>query len=218
MPGISLILFLWFAASAAPADTARGVADRLAGEWNNDAQYAAAPAAVRVAPSVGGVWLDRQHARLVRVEAPAVGRDVLYLEWRSGSPDGPISRQRIWSLRDTPGGVRMDYFTIARPERFAGRGTEPGAFAALQPAELTGYGEACAVRFSRAGGAWAGRVDPADCAITARSGRRMSLDVTIRLTPATLEYREKGRLEGGALAFDVPSWSAYDFRRAPGKP
>ncbi len=201
------------AASPALAGDAARLADRIAGLYDNAAQAEAAPAEVKVAPSVGGIWLDRQVARFVRVDAPLVGRDVLYLEWRTGGPDGPISRQRIWALRDTPGGVRMDYFTIASPERFAGKADAPGAFAALTPAELTGYGDACAVRFVRDGRDWVGRVAPADCTITARSGRRMTLDVTIRAGRDALSYTEKGVLETGVVAFAVPSWQPYDFRR-----
>jgi len=211
---LAFAIALLAAAPAAAGDAAR-LADRIAGVYDNAAQVAAAPDAVTIAPTVGGIWLDRQVARFVRVDAPLVGRDVLYLEWRSGGPDGPISRQRIWALRDTPDGVRMDYFTIAAPERFVGQADAPGAFAALTPAELTGYGDACAVRFAPDGGDWTGRVSPADCTITARSGRRMTLDVTIRAGGDALSYVEKGVLETGAVAFAVPSWQPYDFRRMP---
>jgi hypothetical protein len=212
----SLALLLLVAGAPVSAGDAARLADRIAGTYDNAAQFAAAPPAVKIAPSIGGVWLDRQTARFMRVAAPLIGRDVLYLEWRSGGPDGPISRQRIWALRDTPDGVRMDYFTIAAPERFAGKADAAAAFAALRPDELTGYGDACAVRFAPAGDGWTGRVSPADCTITARSGRRMSLDVTIRLAPGALSYVEKGVLETGAAAFEVPSWQPYDFRRMPG--
>ena len=208
-----LILLLAAVASPAVAGPASRLADRIAGTYDNAAQFAASPAEVRVAPSVGGIWLDRQVARFVRVDAPRIGRDVLYLEWRSGGPDGPISRQRIWALRDTPDGVRMDYFTIAAPERFAGKAGTPGAFAALKPEELTGYGDACAVRFRRTGTGWTGRVLPTDCSITARSGRRMTLDVTIRVDRRALSYVEKGLLDSGAVAFEVPSWRPYEFVR-----
>jgi hypothetical protein len=107
----------------------------------------------------------------------------------------------------------MDYYLIERPERFAGRGREPGAFAALTAAELSGYGRGCAVRWVAAAKGWRGRVEPGACTITARSGRRMRLDVTIDLTDATLSYRERGVLEDGRLAFDVPSFAPYAFAR-----
>ncbi|MCA3255721.1 MAG: hypothetical protein INF91_08910 [Alphaproteobacteria bacterium] len=213
----TLAVLALLAATPAVAGDAARLADRIAGLYDNAAQAEAAPAEVKAPPSVGGIWLDRQVARFVRVDAPLVSRDVLYLEWRSGGPDGPISRQRIWALRDTPDGVRMDYFTIAAPERFAGKADVAGAFAALTPAELTGYGEACAVRFTRVGRDWVGRVTPADCTITARSGRRMTLDVTIRAGRDALSYVEKGVLETGAVAFAVPSWRPYDFRRMPAR-
>ncbi len=210
---LAAILMLAAPACAAPGDSGR-LANLLAGTWDNEAQFAAAPAAVRVAPTVGGRWLDRQVARFYPVQASQLGGRVLYVEWRGA--DGAITRQRIWRLRDGPdgaGSVAMDYYLIDRPERFAGRGREPGAFAALIAAELTGYGPGCAVRWTAAASGWRGRVEPDKCAITARSGRRMTLDVTVAATRDTLEYRERGVLENGAVAFDVPSFAPYAFRR-----
>lgn len=185
----------------------------LEGAWDNSAQVTAAPAAARVAPSVGGVWLDRQHARFAVVDAPLVGGRVVYLEWRAGGPEGPVSRQRIWRFRETAEGPRMDFFTIAAPERFAGRGGEAGAFVALRPDELTGYGAACAMRWTRAGDGWRGRIAPADCRIVARSGRGMRLDVTVALTARAMSYHERGVLDDGGVAFDVPSFAPYAFDR-----
>jgi hypothetical protein len=160
------------------------------------------------------VWLDRQVASLFPVQASQLGGRVLYVEWRDAA--GAITRQRIWRLRDGPdggGSVLMDYFLIDRPERFAGRGREPGVFASLTPAELSGYGRGCAVRWTAVAKGWRGRVEPGACTITAGSGRRMRLDVTIEATDAGMSYRERGVLENGALAFDVPSFAPYAFKR-----
>ncbi|MFM7708471.1 MAG: hypothetical protein ACKO9D_10690, partial [Gammaproteobacteria bacterium] len=89
---------------AAPAGLSRdadleAIVDGLVGTWDNRAQYEAAPAALKVPPTVEGEWMDLQHARFTRVAAPALGSHVVYLEWRRSGPEGEISRQRLWSFR-----------------------------------------------------------------------------------------------------------------------
>ena len=190
----------------------------LAGNWDNRAQFDAAPARLKVPPTVEGDWLDLQHAQFTRVDAAALGERVLYLEWRDGGATGAISRQRIWSFRSDPDGtLRMDFFAFVDGTAFAGRGTDPGAFRALDATALRGYGSACALRFTRAtGGGWAGRIGADECSLVAASGRRMGIDASITLDASgTLAYRESGRLDDGRYAFRVPPTAAYRFRRLP---
>jgi len=62
-----------------------------------------------------------------------------------------------------------------------------------------------------------GRIDPSACRIVTQSGRTMALDVTMRVDPAGLSYRERGVLPDGTDAFLVPGHDAYRFeRRGPG--
>lgn len=189
---------------------------QLAGSWDNRAQFDAAPARLKVAPTVEGNWLDLQHAQFVRVVAPAIGDRVLYLEWRNGSASGAISRQRIWSFRREPdGALRMDFFAFVDGKAFAGRGDEAGAFSALDPSLLRGYGSACALRFEPdADGGWSGRIGADECSLVAASGRRMGIDAAIVLAAdGALAYRESGRLDDGRYAFRVPPTMPYRFRR-----
>jgi hypothetical protein len=194
-------------AASAPPDPNAVVARGLTGDFDTRAQFEAADAALKVAPSVAGDWLDRQHAVMRIVDAPLIGTRVLYLEWRSGGPTGPVSRQRIWSFRQ--GRPAMTFYTFRDPKPFAGQADAAGAFRQLKPTDLVGYDEACDVR-------WAGRVGrirPEDCRITAQSGRGMRLDVTIRLVPNGFSYREAGILDNGVRAFAVPPTMPYRFVR-----
>jgi hypothetical protein len=199
-------------------DPAQPVLAALAGAWDNAAQYAQAPATLKVPPSVDGDWLDLQHAVFHAVDAPLLGDRVLYLEWRRGDAGGAISRQRIWSFRTDAGGtLRMDFFAFVDGAPWAGRGAEPGAFATLAPAALRGYDAACALRFTlRADGGFEGRIGADECTLTAASGRRMGIDAEVVLDAGgTLSYRESGRLADGVYAFRVPPSQPYRFRRLP---
>jgi hypothetical protein len=199
------------------AITPRSVADSLIGVWDNAAQYSTAPDFLKKPPAAGRPydWLDRQHAQFWRVDAPGIGADVIYLEWRSGGPAGEISRQRIWSFRrDGSGQIRMDFFTFKTPAPYAGQGGAAGAFTNLKAEDLVGYGESCGLRVAPTqNGAWDASIAREDCQITARSGRKMGIEARVTLMPTGLLYDEAGILETGDYAFKVPGGPPYDFRR-----
>lgn len=191
----------------------------LEGAWSNADQYAFAPDDLKRPPAPGHPydWLDLQHATFFEVAAPAVGEQVVYLEWRAGGPDGDISRQRLWALRESEDGglAGLDFYTFEDPGPYAGRGATPGAFENLTPESLVGYPEGCTLEARRP--AWRGYVlelSAQTCTINARTGRTMSLEAHIEIAPGHLTYREAGRLEDGRYAFLVPGGPAYQFRRA----
>ena len=216
MRALALALALTACATAAP-DPLDAHSNALVGTWSNARQWEQAPEALRRPPAVGHPydWVDYQAAAFYRVEAPQIGAHVLYLEWRG--EDEEISRQRIWSFRrDASGAVRMDFFTLRAPEALAGRGSEPNAFATLTPADLIGYGDACALRVRGLGVGGAFLADiPDTCRITARSGRTMALTAQVHLDNGALAYQEAGVLEDGAFAFKVPGGPPYLFARTP---
>lgn len=201
--------------SLPPVDARDRIVAKLGGNWNNAAQFAATPTALKVPPSVTGDWLDLQHAAFTRIEAPAIGERVMYLEWRNGGPDGAISRQRIWSFRtDALGAIRMDFFAFVDGKPWAGRAAEAGAFRALTVEALRGYGPACGLTFSVAGQTFAGAISAKNCTLTAASGRKMGIDASVGFTTdGVLEYRESGQLEDGRYAFRVPPSQPYRFVR-----
>jgi hypothetical protein len=215
LAGVLAFATLAACASAPDGDDLAAYPAALVGRYDNAAQYAAAPADLKRPPVADDSydWIDRQTAIFTPVAAPALGPHVLYVEWRGA--DGVISRQRLWAFRrDDTGAVRMDFYTLAQPERFAG--AAPGDFAALTAADLIGYGPACGLQVSRAGaGAWDARIDPETCRIVARSGRAMGIDARITVMPTGVLYQEAGILEDGRYAFRVPGGTPYDFRRLP---
>lgn len=192
------------------------IAGSLIGEFDTAAQFEQADAALKVPPSISGEWLDRQYARMVQVRAPAIGKLLIYLEWRSGGPEVPISRQRIWAFDDTADGVRMRFYTIKRPELLPARIAQ-GSVLALKPDDLVGYPPECAARFTWHNAVYTGRIDPSDCRIVAQSGRGMRLDVTIRVDRDGFAYQEAGILDSGVRAFAVPPTVPYRFTRVSGR-
>jgi hypothetical protein len=205
------------AASAGPVRDAdlEAIVDGLVGAWDNRSQYEAAPAALKVPPTVEGEWLDLQHARFTRVAAPALGSHVVYLEWRRGGPDGEISRQRLWSFRrDAAGKLVMDFYAFRDGAPYAGQWISPHAFMAVTPDQLRGYPPGCELDFARQGEGLFGAVGPERCSIVAASGRRMGILAEIDIgASGTLGYRESGRLEDGRYAFRVPPSQPYRFQR-----
>ncbi|MFW5816856.1 MAG: CpcT/CpeT family chromophore lyase, partial [Wenzhouxiangella sp.] len=204
-----------FSALGQDAMRLSNLVDALAGSYDNRAQFEAAPEALKVPPSVDGDWLDHQHAVFAPVEAPAIGDHVMYLEWRSGGPDGPVSRQRIWSFRrDEVGAVRMDFFAFVDGAPWVGQADQAGAFTQLTLEDLRGYGPDCALRFTPENGGWRGLISSEECSLVAASGRRMGIDALVEVeSDGAIRYRESGQLESGQYAFRVPPTRPYVFRR-----
>lgn len=219
---LTSFMALSLTACATPAPTAEppsGVAALIAeltGSWSNQAQYDAAPDALKRPPAPGHPydWLDLQDADFYAVAAPELGEHVVYLEWRRG--DGEISRQRLWVFYEDEDGLAsgMDFFTFRDAAPYAGRGAQPGAFADITREALIGYPEGCTLQpQASAAQGLQFEVSPEDCRITARSGREMGIFAAIRLEADAIEYSEAGVLADGRYAFLVPGGMAYEFRR-----
>ncbi len=191
----------------------------LTGRFSNAEQYERIPEEWRREPAAGNPypWLDLQYATHTRVEAPELGEHVIYLEWRSGAEDGPVSRQRLWVFRQDEAGALtgFDFFTLRDPQPFAGRAGEEGAFAALTEEDLVGYPDSCLVRAHQSpGGAYHFAVAGQDCVITAQSGTEMRIHASVRASRTFFTYRESGVTPDSRVVFQVPGApEPYTFRR-----
>jgi len=205
-------------APKSPDNISSFVAVSLPGAYSNETQFAAAPARLKRPPAAGFPyeWVDQQFATFARVDAPGIGTDVYYLEWRATDKNGPISRQRIWSFRVANNAVRMDFFTFKDPKPFEGKASVAGAFNALSPTDLIGYGPDCGLFVSQSTAKTVmAKTTPESCSLTARSGRKMGIDAEVVLSREQVTYREAGILEDGSFAFKVPGGPAYFFVRQP---
>ncbi len=185
----------------------------IAGEYDNRRQYRSAPARWRREPAAGHPydWLDLQHAAFRWVQAPLLGAHVLYLEWRSGGPDGPISRQRLWVFERRQGQWVMDFYTLPDAVAAVSRSRLDADFQSLRPEQLTGYGPDCSLRAASDARGLQFSIPPS-CSIVARSGRRMQLSAVVRFEAGGgLRYREQGLLDDGSVAFLVPGRVGLDY-------
>lgn len=218
LPALGALGFIAITASPRPAaavvpmypvcaPSAADLMTVLAGSFDTRRQFARAPSRLKVAPSVAETWLDRQYARVTRLEnwelSPA-----LFVEWRTGGPDGPVSRQRIWVPYDDACNITMAFYGFRKP-------VSPDSLPARGSDDLIAYSPECIVRWERRGKNWIGRLDPAECRIVAQSGRAMRLDVTIVADKDGFTYQEAGILDSGAKAFAVPPTMPYRFERLP---
>lgn len=190
----------------------------LTGRFSNAQQYENAPEEWREAQhGTAEEWLDLQYAAHTQVEAPGLGGHVIYVEWRSGAEDGPVSRQRIWVLREDDAGMLagFDLFELRDPDSFAGRADEEGAFASLTGADLIGYPENC--RMEARSPAHAGyyfAVDIESCVMPAESGDAMRFGASLRGHQSFFTYREWGSTMDHQRVFSLPGAPyPYAFRR-----
>lgn len=192
--------------ATAPADEdLSAYAAALAGRYDNAAQYAAAPNDMKDAPSgPEDDWIEPQAVSFTVVSAPAVAPAIVYAEWTR--PDGSVSKQRVWALRQAPTGVTLDALEFREPSGFAGKG--PEAFATLRSADLKDPIPGCTLAVAGAAGGWNAQTDPETC----KAGP-VGLDIRITVMPTGVLYQEQGRLPDGSYAFRIPAPAPFEFRR-----
>lgn len=135
----------------------------------------------------------------------------MHLVWRSGGPDGAISRQRLWVFRPTPGGGYTMAFLMPRGGP-ALADADPSAFRALGPDDVVSYPPGCELPVTPTPRGFVARIPPG-CEIVAASGRRMRLEASIEVDGDRLTYAEAGILPDGSHAFRVPGAQPYCFDR-----
>lgn len=170
-------------------------------------------------PDVPTHELDLYYATHTRVDAPALGEHAIYVEWRAGADDGPVSRQRLWVFREGEErwSAGFDVFKFRDPEAFAGRADEEGAFASLTGEDLIGYPEACVVADgSPAHGGYYFTIASNDCIVTAESGVEIRLRASLHGHHHFFTYREWASTLEGQIVFEFPEAPhPYSFRRLP---
>lgn len=204
---VSMALFLWAPAAAAQTGLSLDqIIDWLEGHYSNEQQVAA-----------GG--LDAENNLLFpifkRIDAPAFGTHVIYLQWPIGAPDGRLQRQRIWTFAQHPesGEVRMNFYTLKEPGRWLDAHLDPGKVRDMTPDDTIGYPGTCLLPVTMVEGRIHASI-PSTCEIVSQSTRTtMTLQSNITITPGQITYKEGGLRPDGTVVFTVPPTGHYVFDR-----
>lgn len=151
------------------------------------------------------------------VEAPALGRYVIYLQWPIGSPEGRLQRQRIWAFEidETRNAVMMDFFTLRDPDRWRDAQLDPkSALRSMTRDDLIPYPPACRLPFRRHADVFIGEIPRGECRIISQQTRTdMTINARIVIGRDQVWYEESGVRQDGSVVFKVPASGSYQFRR-----
>ena len=159
---------------------------------------------------------DLLYPLFARVEAPALGRHVVYLQWPLGSPRGALQRQRIWAFEIDPqrNAVLMDFYTLRDPARWRDAQLRPEtALREITREDLIPYPPVCRLPFRRHADVFIGEI-PAECRIISQQTRTgMTIRARIVIGRDQIWYEEGGVRADGSVVFRVPASGSYQFRR-----
>lgn len=178
----------------------------VTGTFSNARQYAAADDTLKITPTIGDTrpWINARYAQFVPVPASPLPGEVIALEWRAGSPDAEITRQRLWAFATEGNQIYMDFYSLNNPVDF----TDMSALNALGPNDVKSYGNRCSLPMERTEQTYQFSI-PETCRILSRSGRDMRLTADIILTDTMIQYREGGVTVDGEPVFTVPGDGLY---------
>jgi len=189
----------------------------LAGEEETEAQIAA--------HFLAGVWSEASHhaeasetrespgalyAVFHVIDPPPAGDAAVYAEWRSGAPDGPVSRQHVWVFH---GGYEealqgMDVYALREPHLYEGRSGDDPAFASLSGDALIASPESCHLAaVESTSRSFLLETDGDTCRMPGTEGDGAALAVRLELSFMEMRYRETGHRETGTQDAD------YRFER-----
>ena len=157
---------------------------------------------------------DRVHAHLRRAIAPGVGDVVLYLQWNRDRADGPIARQRLWSLTVEGGSPVLRIYAFVDAEPYVDALESPDILETLTVEDLVVPDATCVLSFSKSGDGFTATTLPA-CTASWRGGRQIRLQIRLRVTSEGFTYSEAGYVDPDfTQVFALPSKGGYEFLRS----
>jgi len=200
---------LWLASSATTADeppTLGRIIDWLDGHYSNEAQIATGE-------------LDAEDNLLFpvfkKVDVPAFGNHIVYLQWPIGGPDGRLQRQRLWTFHGDAetGAMQMNFFTLREPERWLDAHIDPAKIREMTAEDTIGYPETCLLPVAFADATITASIPPTCQIISQATRTTMTLQATITITPNQITYQEAATRPDGSVVFQVPPSGQYVFDR-----
>lgn len=193
--GAFVLAALWpFAASALSVDE---VIDRFAGQYQGRIDGAAIGR-----PDDGTIVL---HTFAHRIDAPAFGDAVVYLEQRYGGPEGTINRQRVFTFAQEDDEVVTTAYDFTDGAKYARSDAAPQRLSGVKPEDLYSFPDGCRIRWSDDNGTYVGAVTRQACGIKSRFGwGTVFVDMIYRVTDTAYTLFEEGYDESDKLLFGAP--------------
>lgn len=189
------------------------LADWFEGEFDNEGQLwfeadprSATPEAERH---------ERLHTLHRRIDAPAFGDHVFYVEEYRDNDPAQIVRQRLVTFRSDPaaGGIRMQQGFFRKAERFQGGFADPVRFARLKPRQVFFMNE-CDVIWRREASQFKGAMKPKACVFGEGAERRYSVHNLILSQDKYWRVDATYLVADDSLHIGFPSDQPHQLRRA----
>ena len=134
-------------------------------------------------------WVARNHKIFARVDLPAFGPTVTYVEQYAGDPPDVLVRQRLYVHNVEAGVLKTDIyaFTGDDAEKVVGAHEDPSKLANIMPSKMSKLPDGCAIVWQARGDMFLGTQTPDDCLYTPEGfGMEVRLRDTITLTEESM--------------------------------
>lgn len=130
-------------------------------------------------------WVAHHHKIFKRVDLPAFGPTVTYVEQYAGDPPDTLVRQRLYVHSIEAGALKTDIYAFRGDdaESVVDAHEDPSKLAGFTPSNMDKLPDGCAVRWKARGDVFIGTQSPDDCLYTPEGfGMKVRLRDTITLT------------------------------------
>lgn len=147
-------------------------------------------------------WVAHHHKIFKRVDLPAFGPTVTYVEQYAGDPPDTLVRQRLYVHSIEVGALKTDIYAFRGDdaESVVGAHEDPSKLAGLTPDKMDKLPDGCAVRWKARGDVFVGTQSPDDCLYTPEGfGQKVRLRDTITLTANAMVTETEILAEDGSM-------------------
>jgi hypothetical protein len=158
---------------------------------------------------------DRIHSSFRRIDLPAFGEHVFYVEQNANGDPAQVYRQRFYVVRADydANAIRLDVHTPRDPAPLRAAYRDPVRLAALAPADAP-RAEGCSVFWRRQSAQFIGADIPSACRIRARhTGRALIVRNDLVLSADTIWIRDRAADTRGRHVFGNRAGVPHELRR-----
>ena len=156
------------------------------------------------------------HSLFLPVKMPALGDNVFYVRQYMDGDTSKIYRLRVYnfSIDKTENAIRLDIYTFKDEKTYQNAHTAPSVLTDLKPENFTST-DGCSVFWKRDKDAFVGYMKDKACTfISKRSGKRIFITDSLRLTPNEIWIRDEAYDENGGYVFGHKAKIHHKLQRA----